>query len=72
MSKSDKACFGLQKSNFVETMNYNEEWYTNDFSVSNYVKSKKTYVQNRNSRSRRWFNPNTHRGAEAYVVWLET
>lgn len=40
MSKSDKACFGLQKSNFVETMNYNEEWYTNDFSVSNYVKSK--------------------------------
>jgi hypothetical protein len=41
MSKSDKACFGLQKSNFVETMNYNEEWYTNDFSVSNYVKSKK-------------------------------
>lgn len=72
MSKSDKACFGLQKSNFVETMNYNEEWYTNDFSVSNYVKSKKLTFRIEIGRSRRWFNPNTHRGAEAYVVWLET
>ena len=42
MAKSDKACFVPQETALAATSSqYNEVWYNNNFSVSNYVKSKK-------------------------------